>query len=254
MFGLLQAGDTVDVGALTGPSDFWLWFTWGGMTIATIIFLVMATRSGGVSLHHYIIGAIITLWAAMSYIIMATGSGITTVALGDGGTRLFYYMRYIDWLVTTPLLLIALSLVAMGGRLRNPRLVAYIVLADIGMILTGLWASSIGGGSRWILFIISSVFFAIVLYFIWFAPRSLSVEARETGGEGRPGLFQTLAIMLTVLWFLYPIVWIFGTEGTSVFSNGFEVFSYAVLDILAKIAWAFVLLGGIGGTLTSRRA
>jgi len=251
MLALLQT-DTVDT--LTGASDFWLWFTWGGMTLATILFLVMATRSGGVGLHHYITSAIITLWAALSYIIMATGSGITTVALADGGTRLFYYVRYIDWLVTTPLLLLGLAYVAMGGRIRTPRLVAYIILADIGMILTGLWASSIGGGTRWILFIVSSIFFAIVLYFIWFAPRSLSVEARETGGEGRQGLFNTLAILLTVLWFLYPVVWIFGTEGTSVFSNGFEVFSYAVLDILAKIAFGFILLGGIGGTLTSRRA
>jgi len=253
MLGLLQA-DTLNVDALTGASDFWLWFTWGGMTIATILFLVMSTRSGGQGLHHYITSAIITLWAAMSYVIMATGSGITTVALGDGGTRLFYYMRYVDWLITTPLLLLGLAFVAMGGRLRNPRLVAYIIVADVLMILTGLWASAIGGGSRWILFIISSIFFAIVLYFIWFAPRSLSVEARETGGEGRPGLFNTLAIMLTVLWFLYPVVWIFGTEGTSVFSIGFEVFAYAVLDILAKIAFGFVLLGGIGGTLSARRA
>lgn len=250
MLALLQAGTIAD---RTGASDFWLWLTWGGMTLATITFLYLALNSGGQGLHHYVTSAIITLWAAFSYLIMATGGGITeittvatTEAGQDGGQRLFYYIRYIDWLVTTPLLLLGLCYVAFGGVLRrNLRLATIIIVADIGMILTGLIAGATAGGFRWFWYVVSCVFFAVVLYFIWFAPRSLSVEARQGTPEGGPGLFFSLAVMLTVLWILYPVVWLLGTEGISALSNGVEVFFYAVLDIAAKIAFGLLLIGGI---------
>lgn len=231
---------------LTGVSDFWLWFTWGGMTLATFFFLYLATQEGAGPIHHYIACAVITLWAAFSYLVMATGSGIATITDGES-IRLFYYARYIDWLITTPLLLLTLIWVALGGSIRrNPRLALIIIVADVLMILTGLLAGLAGGGTfpGVLMFIVSSIFFLVIVYFIW-APQGLYGEANRGNPEGGRQLFFNLAVILTALWFLYPVVWILGTEGSGAVSNGVEVFFYAVLDILAKIGFGAVLLGGL---------
>jgi bacteriorhodopsin len=243
---LLQTGNVAADALQSGASSFWLWFTWGGMTLATIAFLWMATTGSRQQIHHYVASAVITLWAAMNYLVMAIGGGTAIVGATEGPARLFYYARYIDWTLTTPLLLLGLAWVAMGGSIRrNTGVIAIIVVADVLMILTGLIAGATEGFLQALFFIISCIFFAIVLYFIWVPNNSLAAEARRGQTEGRPGLFFTLATTLTVLWILYPIVFLIGTEGFSVVSSSLEVFFYAVLDILAKIAFGFILLGGI---------
>ena len=45
--------------------------------------------------------------AFLSYYAMSTGYGWTTVSIGNSSeARQFFYARYIDWAVTTPLLLV----------------------------------------------------------------------------------------------------------------------------------------------------
>jgi bacteriorhodopsin len=58
----------------------------------------------------------------VSYLAMATGASSTI--LDDG--REFYYFRYIDWLITTPLLLLDLALLALANPGRNVGLITSI--------------------------------------------------------------------------------------------------------------------------------
>lgn len=225
----------------TGTSNFWLWFTTGGMVLATILFLYWATSGQPQNYHHYVTGAVITLWAAMMYIVMATGSGIAIITEPTGEARILYFARYIDWTITTPLLLLTLAWVALGSIGRNPQVVLGLVVADVAMILTGLVSGATSGAFKWFWFVISCIFFVAVLYLIWGPLRA----AAQSGITSESSLFFPLATMLTVLWLLYPVVFFFGTEGIGVFSIGVEVFFFAVLDILAKIGFGIVLLGGI---------
>lgn len=224
----------------SGISSFFLWIATGGMIFGTVAFLWLATSGTAQNFHHYVTSAVITLWAALMYIVMSTGSGIATV-VGDGGTRLFYYARYVDWTITTPLLLLGLAWVAMRQLNRNPGLVAAMVVADVVMILTGLVSGWTSGGLKWFFFVISCIAFVAVLYFIWVPLRAIA----QSGVSQDASLFMPLASMLTVLWILYPVVFVIGTEGAGAISAGAEVFFYAVLDITAKVAFGFVLLGGI---------
>lgn len=43
---------------------------------------------------------------------MANGIGAAFIDVGEGNTREVFYARYIDWLITTPLLLLDLALLA----------------------------------------------------------------------------------------------------------------------------------------------
>ena len=227
----------------TGTEQFWLWIGAGGFTLATIWFVYLAITGHPEKYHHYLSSTFIVLWAGLWYIVMATGGGISTVA-GPDGPVVFYYARYIDWTLTTPLLLLGLAWVALGGTSlgRRAGVIAGIVVADVLMILTGVVAGGASGFVSGLFFVISTIFFIVVLALLW---GPLRAEAMEGETEGRPGLFFTLASMLTVLWILYPIVWLIGTEGSGLVSSGVEVFFFAVLDVLAKIAFGAILLGGI---------
>lgn len=224
----------------TATSSFFLWFATGGMLLATILFLYWATSGRSENYHHYVTSAVITLWAAMMYIVMATGSGFAQIMEPDG-PRIFYYARYIDWTITTPLLLLGLAWVALGSVGRSPQVVLGLVVADVAMILTGLLAGAWSGGFKWFWFVVSCIFFIAVLALIWGPLQT----AAQSGASPEASLFYPLAVMLTVLWFAYPVVFLIGTEGVDAISIGFEVFLYAVLDILAKVGFGIVLLGGV---------
>jgi len=227
-----------------GSSIFMLWIGAGGFFLATAWFVYLAATSGGNYVHHYVASTIIVFWAGVWYAIMASGGAVSLVSGPDGEPVVFYYGRYIDWTLTTPLLLLGLAWVALGGTNVGNRtgLLWGIVIADVVMILTGVVAGATTTFVSGLFFIISTVAFLIVLALIWGPLRSAAQQGNPEGGFG---LFYTLATMLTVLWIIYPIVWLIGTEGAGLVSAPIEVFLYAVLDILAKIAFGAILLGGI---------
>ena len=230
---LLQLGELQ-----SATSSFFLWFTTGGMLFGTILFLYWASNGQPQNYHHYVTSAVITLWASMMYIVMATGGGAAFI---EAENRIFYYARYIDWTITTPLLLLGLAWVALGSIGRNPQVVLGLVVADVAMILTGVLAGAWVGGFKWFWFVVSCIFFLAVLFLIWGPLQT----AAQSGVSPEASLFYPLAVMLTVLWFAYPIVFLIGTEGIDVIPIGFEVFLYAVLDILAKVGFGIVILGGV---------
>ncbi len=48
--------------------------------------------------------------------------------------------------------------------------------------------------------------------------------------------------MAIVLWPLYPVVWLLGTEGFNAVGSTLEVFLILILDFFAKIGFGFLLL------------
>lgn len=227
-----------------GSSVFWLWIGAGGFLLATAWFVYLAASGAPEHRHHYVTSTIIVFWAGLWYTVMATGGAVAPVSGPGGEPVVFYYGRYIDWTLTTPLLLLGLAWIALGGTSLRERgkLVLGLLAADVLMILAGVVAGATETFVSGLFFVISTIFFLIVLALIWGPLRS---AAQEGSPEGGFGLFYTLASMLTILWIIYPIVWLLGTEGSGILGSSFEVFLFAVLDILAKIAFGAILLGGI---------
>lgn len=109
---------------------------------------------------YHVITTMITIIAALSYFAMATGTGFKFNYIvihehhrhGIPDTykaviRQVFWARYVDWTLTTPLILLDLSLLA--GMSGANILVA--VLADVIMCLTGLFAAfgHKHHGSKW---------------------------------------------------------------------------------------------------------
>jgi bacteriorhodopsin len=80
------------------------------MSLATIVFIGMSfTVSRSKRIFHYITAAI-TLTAAVAYFTMASNLGYASIEVEfhrsnpkvSGNLREIFYVRYIDWFVTTP--------------------------------------------------------------------------------------------------------------------------------------------------------
>ena len=143
--------------------------------------------------------------------------------------------RYLTWALSTPMILLALGLLAdvdIGDLF-------VVIAADIGMCVTGLAAALITSsyGLRWAFYLVSCAFFLVVLYAI------LVEWPQSATAAGTDEIFGTLRALTVVLWLGYPIIWAVGIEGLAlVQSVGLTSWGYSALDIGAKYLFAFLLL------------
>jgi bacteriorhodopsin len=123
------------------------------MGFSTIVFLALAyTKPRSDRIFHYITAGI-TLVAAIAYFSMASNLGFTPIAVEfprsdhrvRGRYREIFYVRYIDWFITTPLLLLDLLLTA---GMPWPTLL-WVILVDWVMIVTGLVGALVRSRYKW---------------------------------------------------------------------------------------------------------
>ena len=229
------------VGPLGAGVDTVLWITAAIMILATLYFVFRMTSAPEENRHFFYASGIITLIAATMYMTMGSGYG-SFLQPGVGGQHLFFFGRYIDWVFTTPLILLDLALVALPKNYpgRTPMLWT-MMGADVYMILTGIAATAIRSNFRWAFYGVSCAAFLAILYFI---VAKLIPQATQRDPQVRR-LFNTLCGLLIVLWVLYPIVWLLGSEGFGVISLLAETICYAILDVLAKVAFGFILTSSV---------
>jgi len=126
-----------------------LWVVFVIMFLSTVSFSVMAYRVPVQKRLFHVLTAFITTFATLSYFAMATGDGYSFAHIvvkeahkhtPDTVEHIFrqvFWARYIDWTVTTPLLLLDLAFLA--GLDGASILVA--IVADLIMVLLGLFAA-----------------------------------------------------------------------------------------------------------------
>jgi bacteriorhodopsin len=221
-----------------------------------VVFVLMVLSSAGFAalswnipvskrLYH-IVTTLITIIAAISYFGMATGHGVVIKHITireqhdhvpDTYThidRQVFWARYVDWSLTTPLLLLDLCLLA---GLNGAHIL--LVVADLIMILTGLFAAfgSEGTPQKWGWYAIACIAYLVVIWHLAIHGRA---EAQAKGGKVG-NFFLAIAGFTLVLWTAYPIVWGIA-DGSRKMSVDGEIIAYAVLDILAKPVFGFWLL------------
>jgi len=228
--------------ATPGSEVSWLWLGTAGMFLGMVYFIVRGwSVQNKRRQKFYVVTIFITAIAFTNYLAMALGYGLTTVTLG-GEELPIYWARYTDWLFTTPLLLYDLSLLA--GADRNT--VASLVGLDVLMIGTGAVATLTGSGTgvvtaeaaRLVWWGVSTGLLLVLLYFLF---GSLTSQAATLSSETR-STFITLRNMILVLWLVYPVWWLVGTEGLGAIGLGVETAGFMVLDLTAKVGFGLVLL------------
>ncbi|WP_276273057.1 bacteriorhodopsin [Haloarcula litorea] len=225
-----------------GSESIWLWLGTAGMFLGMLYFI---GRGWGETDERrqkfYIATILITAIAFVNYLAMALGFGLTLVELPNDPEAPIYWARYTDWLFTTPLLLYDLGLLA--GADRNT--IATLVSLDVLMIGTGVVATlSAGntvlsvGATRLVWWGISTAFLLVLLYFLF---SSLSGRVSDLPSDTQ-STFKTLRNLVTVVWLIYPVWWLVGTEGIGLVSIGIETAGFMVIDLVAKVGFGFILL------------
>jgi bacteriorhodopsin len=224
-----------------GGEQIWLWIGTLGMFVGMLYFIA---RGWGETderrQEFYIVTIFITAIAFVNYLAMALGFGLTIIDIG-GEELPIYWARYTDWFFTTPLLLLDLGLLA--GANRNQ--LASLVGLDMLMIGTGAIATlSAGAGvlsvgaRRLVWWGVSTGFLLVLLYMLY---GTLDDKVDQLGPDVR-STFSTLRTLIVVVWLVYPVWWLVGTEGLNVVGINIETAGFMVLDLVAKVGFGIILL------------
>jgi len=211
------------------------WLGTAGMALGASAFLAASRRTRQADLHHYLVSFVIVLVAATSYLAMSLGDSHVTLADGHS----IYYARYIDWAITTPLLLLGLITIGMEAPAVNRTLLYGALAADVYMIATGFIGALATDASRWLWFACSCGGFVAVLAILWGPIR------KEARARGRETAYVFLAKVLTGLWFVYPVVWVFGEEGLRTISSTGETAVITLVDLAAKVLFGYLSLRAV---------
>ena len=214
--------------AITNHGSDWYWTVCAIMAVSTLVFMGLSfTKPRTHRLFHYITAAI-TLVAAIAYYSMAAGLGQTQVLVEFSGnnhqlgdvTREFFYVRYIDWFVTTPLLLLDLLLTS---GMPTPT-IAITILMDEVMVVTGLVGALTPTSYKWGYWTFGTAAFLYVVYSLVFVGRTYAAAL----GPNPSRAFNSCGVLLIGVWFLYPIAWGL-SEGGNVIHPDSEVCSIRFL-------------------------
>lgn len=238
----LQYNPTVaEIDITTAGSDF-LWMVFSVMAATTIgvgVWSAVSVPRGQRVFHH--LSMMITATASVAYFCLASDLGGTPITVefvrGDYAnnpvTRSIWYVRYIDWTITTPLLLLELLLVT-GLPLSD---VVITIFADEVMIVTGLVGALVSSQHKWGLYSIGCVAMFYVFWQLYFPGR----QASKALGAELSKAYLVGAGILSFLWFLYPIAWGLADGGNVISPDG-EMIFYGILDLLAKPVFAIIHL------------
>ena len=221
----------------------WLWFGFFGMAAGTVALYLLSFQLKAVEKYHAYTAAAITSIAALAYYAMANGQAVLMV-----NNKSVFLARYIDWLITTPLLILSLVFLAYSadkdsvGIRQKLGVVASAIFADMVMIVTGVFANlSSDSSNRNFWYVIGCLAFIVVLGVLYGPVRSSAKSLSVSSGKA----YTNLLNYLMVLFFVYPIVWVFGTSGNSTISLNSEVAIYAVLDLLAKVGFGLLIVKSV---------
>ena len=220
-------------------SSLWVNVALAGLSILLFVYMGREITSGRARLLW---GAtlMIPLVSLSSYLALLSGLTVGTIQMPPGHPLggdevLSQWGRYLTWTLSTPMILLAIGVLADVDR----GSLFTVVAADVGMCVTGLAAALTTSSYlfRWLFYAVSCAFFVVVLY-------ALVVEWPRAATEaGTAEIFGTLRLMTIVLWLGYPLVWAVGVEGLALVSSpGITSWGYSALDVLAKYVFAFLLL------------
>jgi bacteriorhodopsin len=226
---------------ITEHGSDWLWACFAIMLLSALVTIVWAQMlPQGQRVFHQL-GVIILVTASVAYFCLASALGraaIPTEFAGANGfaagtTRSIWYVRYIDWTITTPALLLEL-LLGTGLPLSD---ILTVIFFDLVMIITGLVGALIPSSYKWGLF----AFAMAAEVYIWFVLLGPGRKSVSHLGGGFKRAYTISACILSFLWLLYPIAWGLA-DGGNVITADSEMVFYGVLDVLAKPGFLFIHL------------
>jgi bacteriorhodopsin len=213
------------------PSEALLhWIYVALMASGALLFLAWMRNPRGVPMEEYVVAILIPVWSGIAYAAMAMDFG-KVEAFGQTA----YWARYADWVVTTPLLLVALAMTAtFYDSSRRLPFILTLVGADVMMIVCGLVADLMPVPARWVFYAIGVGALVAIFYVVW---GPLRREAFRQGPE-LGGVYTKVAAYLTLFWVGYPLTWLLGPSGLGLISQYADTLLFVVLPFFSKVGFS----------------
>jgi bacteriorhodopsin len=198
------------------------------------------------------------MWFAVAGMINAISCITAFIALTGGGysvrcwdQRHFYYIRYVDWILTAPQILWILSAVAKGGdelTRTNPfgapdpndkfktvidSNLVLLMVASVMMIASGLVGSFIEEAAKWLFWVFGVLcFVAVIAVHRYITPPPNKVSSAT---------YKMLSSLIIFVWSIYGILWIFD-EGLGFVSINAEAIIFFFLTLLGKVLFGAMVV------------
>ena len=218
-------------------------FTIAVMGAATVFFFLSRSQVSPVYRTALTITGIVTMIAGYHYFRIFQ-SWESAFVIADGQARLSGLKfndayRYVDWLLTVPLLLIELILVMrLSAEETMAKSVKLGLLAALMVILGYPGEISTDSGNRWMWWALAMIPFLIIVYDLFIGLRN-SIANQPPSARG---LVSTARWVVVISWCFYPVVYVFpmigfggGTAATAV-----QV-GYTIADIVAKAMFGVLI-------------
>jgi bacteriorhodopsin len=211
------------------PVGITFWLISIAMVAATVFFLMESLRVDGKWRTSMIVGGLVTLVAAVHYFYMRD----VWVATGASPT----VFRYVDWLITVPLQMIEFYLILAACTAIAVGVFWRLMIGTMVMLIGG-YLGEAGFINATVGFVIGMAGWGYILYEIF------AGEAGKVAAEGAPpsvqSAFNTMRMIVTIGWAIYPLGYFFGYMTGGVDANSLNLI-YNVADVVNKIGFCLAI-------------
>lgn len=208
------------------------WLISMALVAATAFFFLETQRVSGKWKTSLTVSGLVTMVAAVHYFYMRE------VWVETGSTPTVY--RYIDWLITVPLLMIEFYLI-LSAITKVPTGVFWRLMVGTLVMLVGGFLGEAGYLAVWPAFIIGMVGWLYILYEI-FAGQAGKINAEKAPASVQSA-FNLMRWIVTIGWAIYPIGYFFGYLTGSSPADSMKALNviYNLADLLNKVAFGVII-------------
>ena len=211
------------------PVGITFWLISIAMVAATVFFLMESLRVDGKWRTSMIVGGLVTLVAAVHYFYMRD----VWVATGASPT----VFRYVDWLITVPLQMIEFYLILAACTAIAVGVFWRLMIGTMIMLIGG-YLGEAGFINSTVGFVIGMAGWGYILYEI-FAGEAGNVAA-DSAPASVQSAFNTMRLIVTIGWAIYPLGYFFGYMTGGVDANSLNLI-YNVADVVNKIGFCLAI-------------
>jgi bacteriorhodopsin len=211
-----------------------------GMAAATVFFWMERDSLSMEFRPAATVSGIYTAIAAYMYFKMHTIMGTD----GDIATLLAFptYYRYIDWVITTPLMLLNLAILLQLASDKKG-VVGIMIAADVAMILFGYFGERYAdipgkGFEAWTLFGMGCLAWLLLLYIVY----SILSEAAKDKVLPVRRAFERMRLFLVLGWAIYPIGFMLGALSDADVAKVLRELVYNFADLVNKVGLGLVAI------------
>tara|TARA_B110000483_G_scaffold35609_1_gene43532 strand:- start:378 stop:1148 length:771 start_codon:yes stop_codon:yes gene_type:complete len=204
------------------------WFISMALVASTAFFFLETQRVSPKWKTSLTISGLVTLVAAVHYFYMRD----VWVATGESPT----VFRYIDWLITVPLLMIEFYIILKACTAVAGGVFWRLMIGSLVMLLGG-YLGEAGYLNATLGFVIGMVGWIYILYEIFAGEAS---KASEEAPESVKSAFNTMRWIVTIGWAIYPIGYFMGYMAGGADASSLNII-YNLADVLNKIAFGVII-------------